>query len=171
MSRRSSDGALAASVMHSKAFFEPRSHPLAFNLPRVTNRPTPQGAPEGCGASGGRGVWELKYSFLHTSDGPSRERRVFVGRKIGATFWERLVILCQKLVRTCQAALKLIDQGSRQGGLPARTNAGTADEMGPSCRATRDARRCEPIALTAVALPTSARVRCCRSRTPRLTRR
>ena len=36
-----------------------------------------------------------------------------VGGKIGAPFWEYLAVVGQKLVRTCQAELKPIDQGSR----------------------------------------------------------
>ena len=38
------------------------------------------------------------------------ERSFVGGGKIGATFWQRLVIVCQRLVRTCQSEMNLQEQ-------------------------------------------------------------
>ena len=55
-------------------------------------------------------VWVHASTIVSTKT--TRVRRRGVGGKVGAMFWECLVV-GQKLVRTCQAKLKPIDQGSR----------------------------------------------------------
>ena len=58
-------------------------------------------------------------------------------------------------IREVEHELVRAMRGEYSHWLPARTKPGTPDETGRSCRATRDARRCDPIAPTGCSPPES----------------